>query len=109
MTYQLEFSAGWDSPDSTSTSAARTLTCGVATCMLCRGGGSGYAPPPYKIRRRCPHGQAKFTCAVCIEAKNHGYGPKRPAPVGIGSRSERITAWRKAKAIRAYEIAYLGG
>ncbi len=52
--------------------------------------------------RRCKHGQCTLHCAACTEERNHGHDPRVPAwvrkQVWI---SNKITAWRKAKARKA--------
>ncbi len=66
-------------------------------------------------QRRCRHAQCRWHCAACIDKKNHGREPVRPAWLAKAEFvSEKITLWRKAKArkaasIREYERRYLGG
>ena len=79
-----------------------------------RGGGGTDVSPPFIGKGKCKHNYDRFLCGACCDEKNHGTSAKRESATAADYRTYRITAWRKAKAIRKaketeYARRYLGG
>jgi len=50
--------------------------------------------------RKCRHGHDRFACGACAEDSNHGSRASSDKS-WYQTRSQKITAWRKAKAARS--------